>query len=121
MDPLEALGDPVRRRIVEQLAEGELQAGALARDAEARFGITQPATSRHLRILRDVGLVSSRVEGKQRVYSLERGAFDEVGAWLDGIRSFWSGRLDALETELVRGRRNAGGTAAAAEIGEEAS
>ncbi len=107
MDALEALGDPVRRRIVELLAAGESTAGQLADAVAEQFGITQPAASRHLRVLREVGLVTSRTEGKQRVYALDSEAFDDVAGWVDGIRSFWTQHLDALETELARGRLGA--------------
>ncbi len=104
MDALEALGDPVRRRIVELLAAGECTAGRLSAAVTAQFGITQPGASRHLRVLREVGLVTSRIAGRQRVYALESDAFDGVADWVDGIRSFWNQHLDALGTELARGR-----------------
>src|ERR1700704_1360509 len=107
MDALEALGDPVRRRIVELLAAGECPAGRLADAVTAQFGITQPGASRHLRVLREVGLVTSRTAGRQRVYALDSEAFDDVADWVDGIRSFWTQHLDALETELARGRATA--------------
>lgn len=104
MDALEALGDPVRRHIVELLAAGERTAGGLSDAVTVQFGITQPGASRHLRVLREVGLVTSRTAGRQRVYALDHGAFDGVAGWVDGIRSFWNQHLDALETELARGR-----------------
>jgi DNA-binding transcriptional ArsR family regulator len=111
MDALEALGDPVRRRIVELLAAGERTAGGLSDAVTAQFGITQPGASRHLRVLREVGLVTSRTSGRQRVYALDSDAFDGVADWVDGIRSFWNQHLDALETELARGRIAAAKTA----------
>jgi DNA-binding transcriptional ArsR family regulator len=98
---LEALADPTRRRIVELLAEGERDAGELA----SHFDVSRPAVSRHLRVLRETGLVSSRGEAQRRVYSLEPGPLAEVDAWLARYRGFWTNRLDALETELKRGRR----------------
>ena len=104
MDALEALGDPVRRRIVELLAAGECTAGSLSDAVTEQFGITQPGASRHLRVLREVGLVTSRTAGRQRVYALDPDAFDDVAEWVDGIRSFWTQHLDALGTELARGR-----------------
>ena len=107
MDALEAIGDPVRRRFVELLGDGDLTAGELAGRASAEFGISQPAASRHLRILRETGLVTSAVDGKQRVYTLDRERLDAAASWFDGVLGFWSQRLDALETELVRGRRGA--------------
>jgi DNA-binding transcriptional ArsR family regulator len=128
MDALEAIGDPVRRRFVELLGEGDLTAGDLAERATAEFGISQPAASRHLRILRETGLVTSAVDGKRRVYTLDRERLDAAAAWFDGVLGFWSQRLDALETELARGRRTAHGSRAAetgtptaSVTGEEAS
>ena len=111
MDALEALGDPVRRRIVELLAAGERTAGLLSDAMTVQFGISQPGASRHLRVLREVGLVTSRTAGKQRVYALDPDAFDDVAEWVDGIRSFWNQHLDALETELARGHIASGKTA----------
>jgi DNA-binding transcriptional ArsR family regulator len=111
VDALEALGDPVRRRIVELLATGECTAGRLSDAVTEQFGVTQPGASRHLRILREVGLVTSRTAGKYRFYSLDQRAFEDVAEWMDGIRSFWNQHLDALETELARGRVAAAKTA----------
>lgn len=105
MDALEALGDPVRRSIVELLTDGERTAGDLSKAVGDEYGISQPAASRHLRVLRDARVVASEIHGQQRRYSLRRDSLDEVADWLDGVRSFWTGRLDALETELFRGRR----------------
>lgn len=105
MDGLEAVGDPVRRRFVELLARGERTAGELAALAAEEFGITQPAASRHLRVLRESGVVAARVDGQRRVYALEPAGLDEAAAWFEGLAAFWEQRLDALGTELVRGRR----------------
>lgn len=102
---MDALGDPVRRRLVELLAEGERSAGQLATAVGAEFGISQPAASRHLRVLREAGVVDSEPRGAVRLYSVRPEAFDEVERWAHGIRRFWDGRLDALETEIARGRR----------------
>lgn len=107
MDALEAIGDPVRRRIVELLSGGARPAGDLAGIVGREYGISQPAASRHLRVLRDCGVVLSETRGQQRVYSLQRESLDEVADWLGGILAFWHQRLDALETELRRGRRAA--------------
>ena len=104
MDALEALGDPVRRRIVELLAVEDRTAGQLSDAGAGEFGISQPGASRHLRVLREAGLVTSRAAGKQRVYALDPETFDDIAGWLDGIRSFWIQHLDALGTELARGR-----------------
>ncbi|HEY8719762.1 metalloregulator ArsR/SmtB family transcription factor, partial [Pengzhenrongella sp.] len=72
MQVMDALGDPVRRRLVELLSAGERSAGTLADAVGAEFGISQPATSRHLRVLREVGMVASAVDGQRRLYSLRR-------------------------------------------------
>jgi DNA-binding transcriptional ArsR family regulator len=97
----EALADPTRRRIVELVAEGERSAGEIA----AAFSISRPGVSKHLRVLREQGVVTTRDHGTRRLYSLEPRALDEVDDWIVRCRSFWANRLDALETELRRGRR----------------
>jgi DNA-binding transcriptional ArsR family regulator len=102
MDVLAALADPTRRRILELLAEGELVAGDLA----GEFAVSRPAVSRHLRILRDAGLVRSRVDGQHRVYELDASPLAELDAWLQPYRRFWAQRLGALDTEIRRGRRD---------------
>jgi len=98
---IEALADPTRRRIVELLAERELGAGEIA----AQFSISRPAVSRHLRVLREHGLVRARGEAQRRLYSLEPAPLAELDAWLDRYRGFWAQRLDALDTQLRRARR----------------
>ncbi|GAA2545558.1 hypothetical protein GCM10010210_15880 [Pseudonocardia hydrocarbonoxydans] len=103
---LAALADPVRREIVELLAVGECTAGAIAQ----RFPVSRPAVSRHLRVLREAGLVTSRVTGRNRLYALDRAPLAELDGWLDGFRPLSpaggpAGRLDALDTEIRRGRR----------------
>lgn len=102
MQAFAALADPTRRRIVELLAERDRDAGELA----AAFPVSRPAVSRHLRVLRESGLVTVRSQAQRRVFSLDPRPLDEVASWLDRYRSFWSQRLDALETELVRSRRH---------------
>jgi DNA-binding transcriptional ArsR family regulator len=101
----DVLGDPVRRRILELLAGGELTSGAVTEVIRAEFGISQPAVSQHLRVLRDSGFASVRAEGTRRLYAVEPAPLREVDAWLDRFRRFWSQRLDALATELARGKR----------------
>jgi DNA-binding transcriptional ArsR family regulator len=98
---LEVLADPTRRRIVELLAERELDAGEIA----GHFDVSRPAVSRHLRVLRETGLVRSRGEAQRRIYSLDPAPLAEVDEWLARYRGFWTNRLDALETELRRGRK----------------
>ena len=101
MNALAALADPTRRRIVEVLAEGERSAGELA----AHFPGARPGVSRHLRILREHGIVRSRVDGRRRMYSLDPRPLDELDEWLTHYRAFWQNRLDALDTEIQRRRR----------------
>jgi len=107
------LADPVRRRIVELLSDGERAAGDVGASVMREFGISQPAVSNQLRALRDAELVTTRAEGSRRLYALAPGGLDEVTAWLERYARFWPQRLDALETELARGvrRRSVGTTA----------
>jgi DNA-binding transcriptional ArsR family regulator len=101
MNALEALSDPTRRQIVELLAERERNAGEIA----AEFPVSRPAVSRHLRVLREHGLVQTRTEGQQRVYSLDPAPLIELDEWLAHYRAFWTNRLDALDTQIRRARR----------------
>ena len=105
MHAFDVLGDPVRRRILELLAAGELTSGDLTAAVRAQFGISQPAVSQHLRVLREHGFASVRPEGTRRLYAVRPEPFQEVDAWLDAFRRFWTPPLDALATELARGRR----------------
>jgi DNA-binding transcriptional ArsR family regulator len=102
---LDVLGDPVRRRILEVLARGEHSAGALADVIGTEFGISQPAVSQHLRVLREQGFTQVRADGARRLYAVAPAALREADAWLDQFRGFWQQRLDALGTELARGQR----------------
>jgi DNA-binding transcriptional ArsR family regulator len=103
MEVFEALADPTRRKLLELLAEGECSAGELG-DA---FPVTRPAISRHLRILREAGLVECRKDAQRRMYSLNAGPLLELDGWLERYRSYWHGRLDDLASHLARkkGRR----------------
>ncbi|MBN1094255.1 winged helix-turn-helix transcriptional regulator [Blastococcus sp. TML/M2B] len=101
MDALAALADPVRRELVRLLAHGEVPAGELAE----RFPVSRPAVSRHLRVLREAGLVTVRAEGKRRLYALDPRPLRELDDWLAAYRDLWAQRLDALDTEIARGRR----------------
>jgi DNA-binding transcriptional ArsR family regulator len=101
----DVLGDPVRRRILELLAEGEQASGALTAVIQREFGISQPAVSQHLRVLRDNGFATVRAEGTRRLYAVDPTPLREVDRWLERFRGFWDQRLDALATELARGRR----------------
>lgn len=102
---LDALGDPVRRRVVELLAEGPRSAGEIVETLWAERSLSQPGTSRHLRVLREAGLVTSTAVAQRRVYSLEPGAVRDAQDWLDQVSAFWTQRLDALGTEITRGTR----------------
>lgn len=102
------LGDPVRRRILELLADGEQAAGAVSGVIRAEFGISPPAVSQHLRVLRESGFVTVRPDGTRRLYTVEAAPLQEVDVWLERFRRFWSQRLDALATELARGERKRG-------------
>ena len=105
MHAFDVLGDGVRRRILELLAEGEQPAGAVTARIQDEFGISQPAVSQHLRVLRESGFATVRADGTRRLYSVQGDALQDVDAWLDRFRRFWAQPLDALETELARGRR----------------
>lgn len=102
MHALAVLADDTRRQIVRLLADdGELAAGDIA----GRFAISQPAVSRHLRVLREAGLVTVEVRAQRRIYRLDPAPLRELDDWLAGYRRFWDQRLDALGTEVRRGRR----------------
>jgi DNA-binding transcriptional ArsR family regulator len=105
MHAFDILGDPVRRRILELLADGERTAGALTAVIRAEFGISQPAVSQHLRVLRESGFLSVRAVGVRRLYAVAPAPLREVDAWLERFARFWSQPLDALATELARGKR----------------
>jgi len=96
MQVLSALSDPTRQRIVEMLAARELSAGQIA----AKFEMSAPAVSQHLKVLRDAKLVRVRAEAQRRIYALDREGFEEMNEWLSRIRRFWSGKLDLLEQAL---------------------
>jgi len=105
MHAFDVLGDPVRRRILELLADGELSSGAVCEVIREEFGISQPAVSQHLRVLRDNGFATVRPQGTRRLYAVRPDALRDVDAWLDRFRSFWAPPLAALATEVARGRR----------------
>jgi DNA-binding transcriptional ArsR family regulator len=105
MHAFDVLGDPVRRRLLELLAGGEHASGAMVEIVRAEFGISQAAVSQHLKVLRDSGLAHVRVDGARRLYSLDPAPLAEVDAWLDQFRAFWTHRLEALATEVARGKK----------------
>ena len=95
----------MRRRILELLAGGELSAGAIGATIQHEFAITQPAVSQHLKVLRNNGFASVRPDGQRRLYAVNGGALRDVDEWLDAFRRFWTPHLDALGTEIARGKR----------------
>ena len=105
MHAFDVLGDPVRRRILELLADGELTAGVIGATIQAEFDISQPAVSQHLKVLRDNGFTSVRPEGQRRLYAVNGQALRDVDDWLAGFRRFWTPHLDALTTEIARGKK----------------
>ena len=96
MDYFVALADPTRRQIIESLSLGERSFGELA----DQFEMSRPAVSQHLKVLRNTGMVTVRAEAQRRYYRLNQDGLEEIDAWLDKVRRFWSGRLDRLEDVL---------------------
>jgi DNA-binding transcriptional ArsR family regulator len=105
MHAFDVLGDPVRRHILELLALGEHASGDIVAVVQDEFGISQPAVSQHLKVLRENGFAMVRIDGPRRLYSIDAAAFREVDMWLDRFRGFWEHKLDALATEIARGKR----------------
>ena len=105
MHAFDVLGDPVRRRILELLVDGEQPAGAITETIRGEFAISQPAVSQHLKVLRDNGFTTVRPEGQRRLYAVDPSALQHVDEWLNRFRRFWAPRLDALDTEVARGKR----------------
>jgi DNA-binding transcriptional ArsR family regulator len=101
MKALEVLAEPTRRQIVELLAEGERSAGEIA----SHFPTSRPGISRHLRVLREHGLVRTREDAQRRLYSLDPAPLEELDERLQRCRRFWSNQLDALDTEIHRRRK----------------
>ncbi len=101
----DVLGDPVRRRILELLADGDATSGAVCQVIQAEFGISQPAVSQHLKVLRESGFATVRPDGARRLYAVKPERLQDVDAWLERFRRFWTPHLDALATELARGQR----------------
>ena len=105
MHAFDILGDPVRRRILELLADGERASGAVVEVIQEEFGITQSAVSQHLKVLRESGFASVRVDGARRLYSMQPTSLQVVDAWLQRFKKLWEPRLEALATEVARGKR----------------
>ncbi|MYW03989.1 metalloregulator ArsR/SmtB family transcription factor [Streptomyces sp. SID3343] len=98
MDVFEAVAEPSRRALLDVLAEGERSAGELVATLP---GLTQPAVSRHLRVLREVGLVDVRQDGQRRIYALRADGLAEIDEWIGRHRRYWTRHLDALEQHLA--------------------
>lgn len=98
---LQALSDPSRRTLLAILRDHPATAGELA-DA---LPIARPGVSRHLRVLREAGLVDARQDAQRRIYTLRPEALVEVDEWLEDYRALWQNRLDALHTEIARGKK----------------
>lgn len=105
MHALDVLGDPVRRRILELLSDGEASAGAIATVIGEEFGISQPAVSQHLRVLREQGFATVRPDGQRRLYAVDPSGPREAREWLSAFDGFWMPKLAALDTQLARGRQ----------------
>jgi DNA-binding transcriptional ArsR family regulator len=105
VNAFDVLGDPVRRRILEALADGERTAGQITAVIQEAFGISQPAVSHHLRVLRENGFTTDRRDGTRRLYVVRSDGFQDADLWLERFRSIWTGPLEALAMEVARGKR----------------
>lgn len=108
MHAFDVLGDPVRRRILELLSDGELRSGEIVEVIHAEFGISQAGVSQHLKVLRDAGFATSRVDGARRIYTLEPAPLQQVDDWLSRFKGFWTHKLEALATEVAREKKERG-------------
>ena len=106
MNAFDVLSDPVRRRTLELISQKEHASGEIVKVVEAEFGISQSAVSQHLRILRDTGFAKVRKDGAKRCYEIDPAGFDDVNAWLGRLRHFWASKMEALATEIERGKRS---------------
>jgi DNA-binding transcriptional ArsR family regulator len=116
MHAFDILGDPVRRRILELLAEREHASGEVVEVIAREFGITQSAVSQQLKTLRSNGFATVRAEGTRRIYAVAPEPLAEIDTWLEQFRRFWGPKLDALATELARGKRARRKTSAAPRV-----
>ncbi|KFC64325.1 Transcriptional regulator, ArsR family [Devosia sp. LC5] len=108
MHAFDVLGDPVRRRILELLAEREHASGEVVAVIASEFGISQAGVSQHLKVLREAGFAQVRPEGTRRVYVLDASPLRGIDDWLERFRVFWPHKLDALATEIARGKKARG-------------
>lgn len=105
MNAFDVLGDPVRRRILDELADGERTAGEITSTIRNEFRISQPAVSHHLRVLRETGFATVRKDGNRRLYAVALDGFRNADEWLERFRAIWASPLEALATEVARGKR----------------
>ena len=106
MHAFDVLGDPVRRRILELLAEREHASGEVVEVIGAEFGISQAGVSQHLKVLRESGFATVRPAGTRRVYRLDATPLRDIDDWLERFRGFWTQKLAALATEIARGKKD---------------
>jgi len=100
MHAFDVLGDPVRRRLLELLADGERPAGEITAIVQAEFGVSQPAVSQHLRVLRESGFTSVRPVGARRLYAIDSAPLQEVNEWLERFRRNWQESYEKLDDVL---------------------
>jgi DNA-binding transcriptional ArsR family regulator len=105
MSPFEVLSDPVRRRILELIGSGEITSGEVVQAIGTEFGITQAAVSQHLKVLRESDFAQVRADAQRRLYSVNPAGLQAVLGWIGQFSSFWEPKLDALATEIARGKR----------------
>jgi DNA-binding transcriptional ArsR family regulator len=105
MHAFDVLGDPVRRRILELLADAERSSGDVVAIISREYGISQPAVSQHLKVLRESGFATVRADAQRRLYTVDSPPLREVDQWLERFRILWEPKLDALATEIARGKR----------------
>jgi DNA-binding transcriptional ArsR family regulator len=105
MHAFEVLADPVRRRLLELLADTERSSGEMTTVVQSEFGLTQSAVSQHLKVLRESGFATVRIDGARRIYAVNADPLRDIDVWLDRFRSFWEPKLEALATEVARGKR----------------
>ena len=120
MHAFDVLGDPVRRRLLELLSESERSSGEMVAVVRAEFGITQAAVSQHLKVLRESGFARVRAQAQRRLYSVDAAGLQAVDAWVGQFRGFWEPKLDALATEIARGKRERRGARIAGRAGRRA-
>jgi DNA-binding transcriptional ArsR family regulator len=106
MHAFDVLGDPIRRRILELLASGELASGEVVDVIATEFGISQAGVSQHLKVLRESGFASVRAQGTRRLYTIDTTPLEQVDSWLEPFRIFWTHKLAALGTEIARGKKH---------------